>query len=348
MNKWLWLGLKMVVSAALLFVVLRRVEAAQLRAILHQAHVGYLAIAVGLYCLGQLMCAYRWKILMQPVGLNLSYGQAASLYFLGMFFNLFFPTMVGGDVVKVYYVTREGSDVPRATASVLMDRISGLCALLLLAVVVAGVADVRFLQTPLLPPLLGIFLLFGAATFTLFHEPAYRWLASLFERWRVRRLVNLTEQFHQAFASYRQSVAPVIFAVVLSLVFDVALISFAYVAAAAIGWPVAFKYFCVFIPLIALIGMIPITVYGFGLREYSFVFFFSQVGMSQEASLLLAFLFFFIVVVASLPGAIIYVVYRTSGAALPIPKTPHTEPSNHCLPATPMYDNIASHQQERS
>lgn len=346
MNKWLWLGLKVLVSAVLLYVVLRRVDTTQLRAILHHAQLGYLVVAVGLYGLGQLMCAYRWKILMQPVGLKLSYGQAASLYFLGMFFNLFFPTMVGGDVVKVYYVTREGGDVPRATATVLMDRITGLCGLLLLAVVVAGVANVHFLQTPLLPLLLGIFLLFGAATFALFHEPAYRRLAALFERWSLRGLVNLTEQFHQAFASYRQSVGRVVGAVGLSLVFDVALISFAYVAAAGIGWPVAFQYFCVFIPLIALIGMIPITVYGFGLREYSFVFFFSQVGMSQEASLLLAFLFFFIIVMASLPGAIVYVVYRTSGAALPTPTTRLAGASDHCLPGTRMYDNIPSHQQE--
>jgi len=312
MNKWLALILKVLISGTLLYLVFRGIDAAQLQVILNQAHLTLIALAVLLYCLGQMLCAYRWKMLFSPVGLDLPYSRALSFYFLGMFFNLFFPTMVGGDAVKVYYLAREGSDVTRSTTTVLMDRNTGLCGLLLLAVVVAGVANVHLKDIPLFPILLGILALFALANFILFYDSTYQWLTRGFERIRLMKLVALTQRLHAAFSAYRRSVSRLVSAVSLSLVFDIALISFAYLAAKAIGWPVAFKYFCVFIPLIALIGMIPITLYGFGLREYSFVFFFSQVGMSQEASLLLAFLFFFIVLVSSLPGAIIYIFYRQS------------------------------------
>jgi hypothetical protein len=310
MNKWLSLILKALVSGTLLYLIFRGVDTAKLQAIFSQAHANLIALAVGLYCLGQMVCAYRWKRLLSPVGLELAYWRALSFYFLGMFFNLFFPTLIGGDAVKVYYLTREGGDVARSTTTVLMDRNTGLCGLLLLAVVVAGLADVQLVNTPLFPMLLSLLALFALANFGLFFDPTYQWLARGFERIRLSKLVVLTQQLHAAFSAYRRSVSRLVGAVGLSLVFDLALISFAYLAAKAIGWPVAFKYFCVFIPLIGLIGMIPITLYGFGLREYSFVFFFSQVGMSQEASLLLAFLFFFIILVSSLPGAMIYIFYR--------------------------------------
>ncbi|MBI3951883.1 MAG: flippase-like domain-containing protein [Acidobacteria bacterium] len=309
MNKWLLIILKVFVSGTLLYVVSRGIDAAKLQAILKQAHLNLIASAVLLYCLGQMLCAYRWKVLMEPVGLDLSYWRAVSFYFLGMFFNLFFPTMVGGDAVKVYYLVREGGDVTRSTTTVLMDRDTGLAGLLLLAVVVAGVGTVHLMGIPLFPVLLGVAVLFALANVVLFYDPTYHWVARGFERIRLAKLVELTRRFHSAFSAYRQSLSRLVGAVGLSLIFDVALISFVYLAAKAIGWSVEFKYFCVFIPLIGLIGMIPITLYGFGLREYSFVFFFSQVGMPQEASLLLAFLFFFIVLVSSLPGAIIYIFY---------------------------------------
>lgn len=317
-NKWLALILKALISGTLLYLVFRGVDTTKLRMILTQAHVNLIVLAVVLYGLGQMLCAYRWKILMSPVGLELTYWRALSFYFLGMFFNLFFPTLIGGDAVKVYYLTREGNDVTRSTTAVLMDRNTGLCGLLLLAVAVAGLAKVHLANTPLFPLLLGVLALFALANFGLFFDPTYHWIARGFERIRLSKLVALTQHLHAAFSAYRRSVSCLVGAVGLSLVFDLALISFAYLAAKAIGWPVAFKYFCVFIPLIGLIGMVPITLYGFGLREYSFVFFFSQVGMSQEASLLLAFVYFFIVLVSSLPGAMIYIFYRRETKVLSI------------------------------
>lgn len=313
MNRLFSLSLKVLISGTLLYLVFRGIDVAKLQVILKQAHFNLIVLAVLLYCLGQMVCAYRWKILLLPVGLDLSYARALGFYFLGMFFNLFFPTVVGGDAVKVYYLSCEAGDATRSTTSVLMDRDTGLCALLLLAVVVASVANVHLVNIPLFPALLGVLALFGLANFVLFYDPTYQWLARRFERIRLGKLVALTGQLHAAFSAYRRSVPHLMGAVGLSLIFDVALIGFAYLAAKAIGWPVAFKYFCVFIPLISLISMVPITLYGFGLREFSFVFFFSQVGMSPEASLLLAFLFFFIVVIASLPGVLVYIFYRREG-----------------------------------
>lgn len=316
MSKCLALSLKALVSGTLLYLVFRGVDTAKLQIILAQARASLIVLAVVLYSLGQMVCAYRWKMLMSPVGLDLPYGRALSFYFLGMFFNLFFPTLIGGDAVKVYYLTREGGDVVRSSTTVLMDRNTGLGALLLLAGAVAGVTRVHLTRMPLFPLLSAIIVGFVLANFILFYDLSYQVLARSWERLRLTKLVAGTQQLHAALAAYRRSVPQVAGAVGLSLIFDLGLIGSAYVASTAIGWPVSFTYFCVFIPLISLISMAPITLYGLGLREYSFVLFFSQVGMSREASLLLAFLMFFIVLVASLPGAIIYIVYRREAGAL--------------------------------
>jgi hypothetical protein len=306
----LFLILRILVSASLLYLVLREIDVTKLQAILHGSRWYLIAVAILLYCAGQMLCAYRWKLLMSPVRLDLPYWRVAALYFLGMFFNFFFPTLIGGDAVKIYYFSREAGEITRPTTTILMDRSTGMCALLLVAVVVAGVAKIHLAGVALFPILLGVFLLFGLANFILFFDPTYHLLAIVFQRVRLAKLEELTKRFHAAFSSYRRSSDRLLAAVALSLVFDIAMISFVYLAAMAIDWTVPFKYFCVFIPITALISMVPVTLYGLGLREFSFVYLFSQVGVAREAGLLLAFLWLFVILVSSLPGAIIYIFYR--------------------------------------
>jgi hypothetical protein len=314
-SKHLFFVLKILISATLLYLVLRGIDATKLQIIFHGSRWYLIALAVVLYSVGQLVCAYRWKLLMPPVGLDLPYGRVAALYFLGMFFNLFLPTAIGGDAVKVFYFAREAGELTRPTATVLMDRNTGLAGLLLVAGVVAGVANIDLAGVALFPILLGVLLLFVLANFILFFDPTYNLLAKVFQRVKLATLVDLTRKLHAAFSDYRRAVARLSAAVAISLVFDLAMISFIYLAAIAIGWTVPFKYFCVFIPIIALISMAPITLYGLGLREFSFVYLFSQVGVPKEAGLLLAFLWLFVILVSSLPGAVIYIFYRRSAAS---------------------------------
>jgi hypothetical protein len=306
----LLLALKVVVSGTLLYVVLRGVDPGQLKLIFQGSRWPPIALAVLLYCVGQLLCAYRWKLLMSPVKLDLPYRRVAAFYYLGMFFNLFFPTAIGGDAVKVYYLAREAGEVARPTTTILMDRNTGLGALLLVAVIVAGLGRVDLAGTPLFPVLLGVLVLYALANVVLFLDPTYHLMARVFERLNLSKPVELTKKFNAAFSAYRRSGARLIAAVAISLVFDLLMIGFTYLGAVALGWTVPFKYFCVFIPIIALISMAPVTLYGLGLREFSFVYLFSQVGVSREGGLLLAFLWLFVVLVSSLPGAVIYVLYR--------------------------------------
>jgi hypothetical protein len=95
--------------------------------------------------------------------------------------------------------------------------------------------------------------------------------------------------------------------VALSLFFHLMLIGLNYANARALGLTLDVLPFCIFIPLVSLLSMLPITMYGLGVREYAFVLFFSSVGVTREASVLLALLWFLVTLLASLPGAVIYI-----------------------------------------
>ena len=87
------------------------------------------------------MCLFvvsvRWKVLLAAQGLELSLGRALELYFIGHFFNSFLLGATGGDIVKAYYAARETHHKKaEAVATMLMDRIMGLLALVALVVVI--------------------------------------------------------------------------------------------------------------------------------------------------------------------------------------------------------------------
>ena len=88
--------LKPAVTVALYALIFYWTDLRALAARLAGTRWEYVAAAVLLYMAGQALSAYKWQILLQPVGLIVPYFRTLAFYFTGMFFNLFLPTIVGG------------------------------------------------------------------------------------------------------------------------------------------------------------------------------------------------------------------------------------------------------------
>ena len=131
-------------------------------------------------------------------------------------------------------------------------------------------------------------------------------MSGFLRSWRWIKPVQKIEAAHQALRTYRQRPQSVVAAFLLSIVFDFALMYFNFLDALAIGHRVELKYFFVFIPIISMVSMLPVSLYGLGLREYSFVLLFGQTGVSRESALLIAILALIVPAIASLPGGLVY------------------------------------------
>jgi uncharacterized protein (TIRG00374 family) len=136
--------LKLVVSVGLLGYIVTRIDGEQLAHTLASANFSYIALALVIYLGTQVVSALRWTVLARPLGIRTPYKDLTAYYFIGMFFNLFAPSTVGGDVSRVYYLAREenkdqhkrasGSTI-QAAVSVLMDRGIGMVVLIWLGAV---------------------------------------------------------------------------------------------------------------------------------------------------------------------------------------------------------------------
>ncbi|NIA08393.1 MAG: hypothetical protein GWP10_01120 [Nitrospiraceae bacterium] len=252
------------------------------------------AIAFLMYLASQVVSSTRWYFLAHALDFIGPWSIYLKYYFIGMYFNLFLPTSVGGDVLKVALISHGESKKLMATYSVLADRLFGLAAMLLLgagAVLIGnGVLPFHFEHLLCLAGLCVIAVLLGLPLI-------YKTLSSI---WPV-----LGERLAIVLVFWKK---PKTFfaAIGLSLVVQALGMGAVALLAKAMGLspPVAF-YFAAF-PLVAILTLLPISFNGIGIREGGFIYFLGLKGISAEKAITLSLSFFAVQVAAALIGGLVY------------------------------------------
>lgn len=100
---------------------------------------GYLLFGVVVYALALFITLFRWLLLVRALDLTLSFADAMRYGLLGIFFNTFLPGSVGGDIVKAAALARTQNRRTAAVATVLMDRLIALWALVWFVAILGSV-----------------------------------------------------------------------------------------------------------------------------------------------------------------------------------------------------------------
>ena len=305
--------LKVAVTLALYALVLYKIDVRQFLGRLREAHLGWVVLGVAAYAAGQWLSAWRWWLLLRPVRLAVPYLRVVAFYFIGMFFNFFLPTIVGGDAVKAILLARETGAPARATMSVFMERNLGLLALLTIATAAALVAPpvavkgVSILQLALL-----LFAGFIVVNIILADRRAYHVIDYLVAMTPLAGMRSRAASLYDAVVPYRERRwwGITAAAVAQSFLFQAIVILVVFLSANAIEQHPPVAALAVFVPLISLAGMLPISVNGLGIREALYLLLFGRIGVPADAAVSMAFLYFAVTFVASLPGGVVYALQR--------------------------------------
>ena len=303
---------KLAVGALLLYMLINRVDVAALGQALIHANIGAVVLAVIGLTFTVSLNALRWRIIVGQLGGRVSAQTALAGTFEGMFFNLFLPTIVGGDAVKAVLLARETGAPARATMSVFMERNTGLCALLAVALVAAYDAPAVHLFGVSLVALVWLLSLgYVIANVTLMSPMAYHLVDRVIAATPLSRMRPRAATLYQAVAPYKAAVPTLAAALVLSLAFQLLVIAVVFLNARALNLVVPISAVAVFVPLVSLAGMVPVSVNGLGVREALYILLFGQIGVTAEVAVSLALLYLAVTVVASLPGGVVYALQRT-------------------------------------
>jgi uncharacterized protein (TIRG00374 family) len=301
--------LKIIVSFGIFAYIFSKADISHLWETIKGAEPLYFAAAIIVYLLIQSLSAYRWYLLLKPLGMSSSYPKLLSYYFLGMYFSNFLPTAIGGDLVRIYYLNKQTRRLSGATASVFLDRDFGMAALLFIAITSAAVAGTKFNGVPLAAAFAIVAIAFIAANLALFYRPSYNLLHQLLSLLKLKKVDEKVECLLNSFNSYRGHWNLIWAITALSLLIQLGCAVVNILNARAIGLQTSHGWldFLVLIPATGLISMVPLSLNGMGWREASYVVLFQAVGAKQTQALTLALLWLGVLVLTSLPGGIIYI-----------------------------------------
>ena len=246
-----------------------------------------------MYLFSQVVSARRWQIISRSLGFQGDFLTYLKYYFVGMYFNLFLPTGVGGDFLKVIYLTRDRPEKLKATYTVLIDRAIGVGAM----IGIGGLATF-FLTSPL-PHHFTLFLQ-GVGASVLMALALSRTIHSM-----ATKRINTPSPL-KGFLSVleKPNTLKVIFLYSITIQ-GLGMGSIA-VLGHGMGLDVEIGYYFAMFPLVALAILLPISFNGIGVREGGFIYFMGLRGIPQEKALILSLWFFGIQVVSSLVGGAVY------------------------------------------
>ena len=299
------------ISLGLLILLILWSDRDQLIAILTSLQTPLFLLSLGIYIGLQVICSYRWQQLLRAERIREAFPRVLRLYFEGMFFSLFLPTSVGGDLVRGYRLSR--SYAPSvAYASIFVERLIGFSVLLAVAAMALALEP-----TARQDPALVLIVLLGLGGFTLGVGIALdgRIVASLLlllSRLRLHRIHGILERFYQAVLQYRGHHQALLKAMALSLPVQGGLILICYLLARAVGLQIPLEYFILFEPLVVLASMLPISLAGLGVREGMAVYLLGKIGVTPAAALSVSLSFFLLMALGSLPGGVAYLLHGDS------------------------------------
>src|SRR3978361_1785354 len=134
MRRILLSALKILVSGALLYLALRKVNLYDLASRVNIASLGWIGLAIAVTFLQIFVGVLRGREIGAECRAPLATKQAMRFNLIGTFFNQTLPSSIGGDAVRLWLVARAGAGWRAATYSIFVDRAIGLIALAIVIV----------------------------------------------------------------------------------------------------------------------------------------------------------------------------------------------------------------------
>lgn len=275
--------------------------------VLVQCDIRYIFLLVVLTFFLNMVSSNKWGLFLHDRGVEISKTKLFRLYLIGRFFSNFLPTMVGGDVARAYILGRHINSHATSTASVLMERATGMIALSFLAGVFA-LANFKMLANPMISISLGAGIGGSILLVVLYYWPAFRqFLIFVIDKLPgFKKLSSKVVKLIDAVRCYRHSYRLLSFSMAYSVLFHLMTGVNVYVVCLAIGFSTDFLDILVITPVIFILTMIPVSPNNIGWWEWCFMVLLGDAGATSAEGLSVALIFRGITLCVSLLGGLLF------------------------------------------
>lgn len=287
---------KIAFSAGFLGLLLFSTDLRLLSNVLLEVDFRHFAIVLTISIVSMIVSAYKWQSLLVADSIDCGLWTLVRYYLIGIYFNNFLPTSIGGDAMRAWLVSARYGQGLSAITSVLAERFSGLVALLLVAGTLSLEGNLFPMQRWLGAGLLFAVLALAVLVKGIWWKPL---LAPFPDNFRTK-----IENFFATLSKYRTD---------RRVMFTMGWTSLIYPFLVGIVYYYAGRAFSVYIPffdlvvissLVTLLTLVPVSLNGLGLREGGFVYLLGLQGVPQAQALSLPLLVFGLTLLLSLVGGV--------------------------------------------
>jgi glycosyltransferase 2 family protein len=246
------------------------------RRVMH-ANAWLLVGAMAIFPFVFLLTTYRWWMLMRMVHIRMTLRRTFTINMVGNFYNSFLLGSTGGDVIKAIYAARNTTHRTRAVVSVMVDRVIGLYALIILAGAVAGSmwlatrGDIEHAAVTLRCRQVFVvssgILACTAVGLAIYYSRLRQWLGI---DWIMARLPmqKHVKKVRETMDLYGKHPWAVLGTVLITLPVHSIVVVSTSLACIAFGLPLEWWYYWVVVPITVLSAAIPISPQGAGVMEF--------------------------------------------------------------------------------
>lgn len=285
---------RLVFSVILVALLFYFVPFSQLWATLSRLPSSLWVAVLGAYVLGHIVGLLKWRMMVNLAGAELSYVQAARCYFGGLFGTLFFPSIVGGDVIRLSLAMKEARSRTGAALASLLDRVIDLGALALVALFGVSLiqGNLDGISRRVFWGLAGAGLILVAAACTI------PWIVPA--RKLPRRVRRIMVQLRQSWREVVRKPQYVLAALAMGVAVQGWFVYLTSKVAEFCGLHVALHGWLVAWPLAKLSGVVPLTQGGIGVREVALAALLTPFGAKPALTVAVGMVWEAIIVVTSL------------------------------------------------
>ncbi len=225
--------------------------------------------------------ALKWALFVEAVGAaRVAVANLFGLYLMGYFVNLLLPSYLGGDAVRSYQLGRKVGQ-HQALAATILERYTGLVAMVSL-----GFVCMWFVPFATREIQIAVILVACALTVVTFLALSPHLLRALQRIPQLAVIVKHLEKIRLALDLAARDWRAMLQGFLLSFLYHSITVLNTLIAAHAVGWTSApIGQLFVVLPLILLVGALPLTPQGVGVQEGAFVYFLHAIGASPAEAL---------------------------------------------------------------
>jgi len=291
-------------SFLLLLYLFTKIDIDKTREVLKTADLLYVFFAFCVFVLIMGILLYRWLVFIRALDLTVHTITVVRYFFIGLFGNLFLPSAIGGDLIKILGLCSESTEKAKVVASVLLDRLSGFAAIALVAISAFVLGYGYINEKSLIIPIGCMAFVACIAILVLFNQSIYHFCCRIFNK--LPKIKNGLMNMHDDIMLLHDKRMEGYKAIAVSCGSQLILAVSFYLVAKALHQNIDLIYFLIFIPLICVASSFP-SIGGLGVREAGAVYLFGKIGVDSGIAVSIALINFSFMVIVGLLGGLIYV-----------------------------------------